>query len=72
MAARGRAPGRAAVSGLRRRDTRIVFVSEVGGGGGKKPVSFYGVVRKDGGEGGLLYGPARWREVQAWRRELPR
>ena len=59
------------MSGLRRRDTRIVFVSEVPTVRGERPVSLYGVMPKEG-KGGLLYGPARWREVQAWRRGLPR
>ena len=52
----------------RKRDTRIVFVSEAPTVRGERPVTLYGVVRQDG-EGGLLYGPARWREVQAWRKE---
>ena len=52
----------------RKRDTRVVFVSEVPGVRGERSTTLYGVMLNEG-EGGLLFGPARWREVQKWRRE---
>ena len=52
----------------RKRDTRIVFVSEVPGVRGERSITLYGVVRNEG-DGGLLYGPARWRKVRKWRKE---
>ena len=51
----------------RKRDTRVVLVSEVKLRG-EHSVTLYGVVRNEGEEG-LLFGPARWREVQKWRKE---
>ena len=35
--------------------------------GETRTVPLYGVIHKD--KDGLIFGPARWREVQAWRRE---